>query len=260
MPCAAYLFDVEHIFFDGTAWHRWVHQQARSLGSPVGYEAFCRSWRRSWLPRVYGGLIEYWEALEAFLREQQLTECQVQELLTVALSRQKQAMQNSRPLPGIQNCLSSLRQQGSRIAVICNSIHTSETMLQRLNQIGIRVPLDACLTSRTAGRELPDAAALAQLLDQLGVAAADTVYVSTSEERLAIAARAGLRTVRIDLPARPEAEDGPMVAEPRAPRYASHSSDFVVPRIEELPAIVERSPRGPGNSDPALARAAGARC
>jgi FMN phosphatase YigB (HAD superfamily) len=241
MPYAAYLFDVEHIFFDGTAWHRWVHQQARSLGSRVSYESFCHDWRRKWLPQVYGGGVEYWEALESFLRGQQLTECQVQELLIVARSRQRATIQNSRPLPGIQNCLVALRERGKKIAVICNSIQTGEALAQRLAQIGIRVPLDSCLTSRSAGRELPDGLAFSELVALLGVSACETAYVSTSPERLAIAAANGLRTVRIDAscgseePAGTSSPSTEMVREVPAPK-----ADFRVARIQDLLGIVER--------------------
>lgn len=241
MPCAAYLFDVEHIFFDGTAWHRWVHQQARSLGSRVSYESFCHDWRRKWLPQVYGGEVEYWNALENFLRGQQLTECQVQELLIVARSRQRATIQNSRPLPGIQNCLVALRERGKKIAVICNSIQTSEALAQRLAQIGIRVPLDSCLTSRSAGRELPDGTAFRELIAQLGIPAGETAYVSTSPERLAVAATYGLRTVRIDASACGDeaalscANGADVVCEVPAPK-----ADFRVARIQDLLGIVER--------------------
>ncbi len=241
MPYAAYLFDVEHIFFDGTAWHRWVHQQARSLGSRVSYESFCHDWRRKWLPQVYGGGVEYWDALESFLCGQQLTECQVQELLIAARSRQRATIQNSRPLPGIQNCLVALRERGKKIAVICNSIQTGEALAQRLAQIGIRVPLDSCLTSRSAGRELPDGLAFGELVALLGVQASETAYVSTSPERLAIAAAHGLRTVRIDASgctdeATPACSNGAEVLrEVPAPK-----ADFRVARIQDLLGIVER--------------------
>ncbi len=200
MAVSAFIFDVENIFFDGTYWHRWVHQQATSLGAVTGFSCFLGDWRENWLPRIYEGELEYWTALEEFLRGQTLTECQVLELVISARSRQREVIRNSRPLPGIQGCLNSLKRSGKKVAVICNSIHTSQDLTQRLTQIGIHVPLDICLTSRSAGRQLPDHRSLQDVISGLGVETSAAAYVSTSSERLEIARALGLRTVHIDTP------------------------------------------------------------
>lgn len=247
MSVAAYLFDIENIFFDGTCWHRWVHQQAVSLGSTASFPQFLGTWQRHWLPRIYQGELEYWPALEEFLRGQTLTECQVLELVISARSRQRDVIRNSRPLPGIQSCLNLLKRNGKKLGVICNSVHTSQELLQRLVQIGLHIPLDNCLTSRSAGRNLPDSAALLELVSGLGGAPEKTAYVSTSSERLAVARGLGMPTVQI---APPDSGCGePSEFPPREVRVARAAmplsfADFRVTDIRDLHSIVERdSPR-----------------
>lgn len=197
MSVTAILFDIENIFFDGTSWHRWVHQQAVSLGVTTPFASFLCEWQRSWLPRVYEGRVEYWPALEDFLRHQTLTECQVLELVISARSRQREVIRNSRPLPGIQQCLTNLKRSGRKIGVICNSVHPSSDLAHRLTQIGLHVPLDVCLTSRSAGRQLPDREALMDLIGQLGGSPAVVAYVSAAEDRLEIARALGMPTVQV---------------------------------------------------------------
>lgn|GEM_PF-1388714 len=238
MSISSILFDVENIFFDGTAWHRWVHQQACSLGVTLDYQSFLRGWQRDWLPHVYSGKQEYWNAMEGFLQGQLLNECQVLELVISARSRQREVIRNSRPLPGILSCLNSLKRNGKKLGVICNSVHTSQDFQVRLGELGIRVPFDVCLTSRSAGRQLPDPQSFEHVMRDLNSIPGATAYVTTSVERLEVAHCLGLKTVHLDPPGsgwnRHEAQSRRAGAVARPVPV----SDFRVTSIQEVFGIV----------------------
>ncbi len=238
MSISSMLFDVENIFFDGTAWHRWVHQQACSLGATVGYQSFLSNWQRDWLPNVYSGRQEYWTAMEDFLRGQSLNECQVLELVISARTRQREVIRNSRPLPGILSCLNSLKRNGTKLGVICNSVHTSQDFQVRLAELGIRIPFDVCLTSRSAGRQLPDPLAFEHVIRDLNVAAGATAYVTTSIERLDVARCLGLKTVHVETPNACVSKDSLLGPATTYQQSARPNADFRVTSIQEVFGIV----------------------
>jgi FMN phosphatase YigB (HAD superfamily) len=111
MPPSALLFDLENTFFDGTFWHRQLHQMVSRWGRPISFSDFKAAWQFNWLPQVYSGQMEYWQAMSAFLLDLGVEGCARIELLSAAKARLQSAQAGLRPYSGVAEALRELRDQ-----------------------------------------------------------------------------------------------------------------------------------------------------
>lgn len=194
MVPAALLFDLENTFFDGTIWHRQLHQMVSRWCVPIAFGEFKTIWQTQWLPRVYADKLEYWEAMRAFLSGLKVEGCIQAELLAAAKARLRSAQAGLRPYPGVASALSELQRAGCKLGILSNSIFQPSEVEGLLRRIGIQVGWDYCLTSRAAGHALPTAFALQLAARALGTASEGLTYVSRDPQRITLAAQCRLQT------------------------------------------------------------------
>jgi FMN phosphatase YigB (HAD superfamily) len=132
---------------------------------------------------------------------------------------------NLRPFSKVPETLIALRNGRQRLAVVSNSVHQSNELLQLFERIGINTEFDFCMTSRTAGRVLPDQMALKQVVSELGFCLEETAYLSTNLDRLVIAADTGLLPILLS--------DTPSTIAERMPGARGQT----IHRFCELPAL-----------------------
>lgn len=201
MPPAALLFDLENTFFDGTFWHRQLHQMVSRWCSPISFAQFKANWQQRWLPLVYSGQLEYWTALRGYFSELKIDGCAQAELLTAAQARLHSAQAGLRPFPGIPRALAELQMAGCRLGILSNSIFLPAEVESLLRRIGIQVRWDYCQTSRAAGHALPTAVAFQSAARALATPAESVTYVSRDPGRVALAAHCQLQTRLLSNPA-----------------------------------------------------------
>jgi FMN phosphatase YigB (HAD superfamily) len=194
MPPSALLFDLENTFFDGTFWHRQLHQMVSRWGRPISFSDFKAAWQFNWLPQVYSGQKEYWQAMSAFLLDLGVEGCARIELLSTAKARLQSAQAGLRPYSGVAETLRDLQQLGYKLGILSNSIMSPTETLNLLTRIGIAVNWDYCLTSRAAGQPLPTPFAFHSAARGLAVRLPETIYISRNRERIAAAAESGMQT------------------------------------------------------------------
>jgi FMN phosphatase YigB (HAD superfamily) len=194
MPPSALLFDLENTFFDGTFWHRQLHQMVIRWGRPVAFSDFKAAWQIDWLPKVYSGQVEYWQAMSAFLLDLGVEGCARIELLTAAKARLQSAQAGLRPYSGVAETLRQLQQHGYKLGILSNSIMSPAETLNLLRRIGITVNWDFCLTSRAAGQPLPTPFAFHSAARGLAVRLQETLYISRNCDRIAAASESGMQT------------------------------------------------------------------
>ena len=197
MAIAGILFDVEDIFFDGTFWHRYLHQTACRLGRQQQFDDLQADWQQEYLPKVYAGEWQYWDALASFFRSWGLNDCEVRELIAVSQTRLKQAQAGLRLFPLVSETLQTLKKRGLKVGVISNSIHEPAGFVEMLQKIGLKVDLDFVATSRGERRRMPDQAAFTGASTTFGIQPHQIVYVSVRTERLAEATHLGLPVIRV---------------------------------------------------------------
>lgn len=190
----ALLFDLENTFFDGTFWHRQLHQMVLRWGKPIGFGEFKRAWQCDWLPQVYSGQVEYWQALSSLLAQLGVSGCAKFELLAAAKARLQSAQAGLRPYAGVAESLRELQQSGYKLGILANSILLPQEVLALLSRIGIQVSWDYCQTSRAAGQSLPTPFAFHAAARALGTSPAKVTYLSRSPERASVALESGLGT------------------------------------------------------------------
>ncbi len=189
------LFDIDHVFFDGSYWHRLLHQMICRLGKREQFHAFRNQWQWEFLPKVYRGELKYWDALASFFCSMGLNESEARELLVTSQAKLKYAQDNLRAFPTVNETLQELRRRKIRLGIVTNSIHQSPALVGILADIKIGVPFDYVMTSRSAGRVLPDSAIFNEGLLGLILRDAEVGYVSARPDRLAIAAHCGLTPI-----------------------------------------------------------------
>lgn len=194
MPPAALLFDLENTFFDGTFWHRQLHQMVSRWCAPISFAQFKSNWQNRWLPQVYAGQLEYWSALRGLFSDLNIDGCVQAELLASAQARLRSAQACLRPFPGIPQALGELQRAGCRLGILSNSIFQPAEVEGLLRRIGIQVRWDYCQTSRAAGHALPTALALHAAAHALGLPSDSLTYVSRDPNRVALASHCRLQT------------------------------------------------------------------
>jgi FMN phosphatase YigB (HAD superfamily) len=210
MPPTAFLFDLENTFFDGTFWHRQLHQMVSRWCKPISFSQFKATWQNRWLPQVYASQLEYWAAWEGLFSELGIDHCVQSELLAAARARLRSAQAGIRPFPGIPQALTELQRAGCRLGILSNSIFQPVEIEALLRRIGIQAHWDYVQTSRAAGHALPTATAFQTASSALGMVARAVTYVSRDPGRVALASHCGLQTgllaspVSGQLPKRPE--------------------------------------------------------
>ncbi len=107
---------------------------------------------------------------------------------------QAHCMDSTKPYPGIPELLRELRSRGCRTAVISNK---ADAAVRELDARFFAGCFDGELGARDGVRLKPDREMADIVLAQLGVPAAEAVYVGDSEVDLALAANAGLDCVAV---------------------------------------------------------------
>ncbi len=197
MMINGFILDVEDVFFDGTFFHRTLHQMIRKCGCPEEFGSIQSIWQNQFLPRVYEAKIEYWDALASFFASMGLQKSLTRELITGAKTQLKKAQGNLRLYPDVEHALAALKNQGNTLAVLCNSIHDPDKMSDMLRRIGMRTKLDFILTSFAARRVMPDRDGFITVCQAMGVEPKSIAYVSTRETRLQIANDFGLQSIQL---------------------------------------------------------------
>ncbi|HMP79979.1 MAG TPA: HAD family hydrolase [Pirellulaceae bacterium] len=187
MSLRGIIFDIDNTFFDGSYWHRLLHQMISKLGLREQFQTFRDEWQTTYLPKVYQGELKYWDALASFFCYLGLSPVEARELLVSSQAKLKHAQANLRPFAQVSETLAELQRRQFRLAIVCNSIHQSHALLGMLADINIRFSFDSVLTSRSLGRVLPDREALLQAAREMLIAPQEAAYVSTRANRLQIA-------------------------------------------------------------------------
>ncbi|MEZ6095047.1 MAG: HAD family hydrolase [Pirellulaceae bacterium] len=192
------IFDVEDVFFDGTFFHRSLHQMIRRCGCKGEFREIQSCWQNKYLPQVYEGKLQYWDALASFFSSMGLARPQVTELIVSAQSRLKSAQDNLRLYPDVSEVISRIKKSGVALAIICNSIHAPETMCEMLQRINLRTNFDFVLTSYAAKRVMPDRNSFTAVCQAMGQEPSSVLYISTRSERLQMARECGLIPVQLN--------------------------------------------------------------
>ncbi len=189
----AVVFDMGDIFFDATLWRRSIAKHLRDAGLDVDYPTLCRVWEAK-LVDVYVGRREYWDVFRELLGELGLEGDGIER--TIAFGKQRATEIENRTLfDGVAQTLARLKERGLKLAVLSDTESPEARVRQRLAELDIERHFDAVVTSIDIGHAKPDPEAFAAVLDRLGVAAEETVFVGHDQDELTGASRHGLTTV-----------------------------------------------------------------
>jgi HAD superfamily hydrolase (TIGR01509 family) len=187
------VFDVDGTLVDS---ERHGHRVAFNMA----FEAFDLQYR--WDEEEYGELLRIiggQNRLHAYLRDQGMSEDERDELVPQLHKRKTEILSEFveegriEVRPGVSRLLAELAEAGTRLAVATTgSRGWVEGLLRQLLE---GVEFEAVVTGDEVENRKPDPEAFAEVLDRLGVTAADAVVVEDSAEGLDAAVAAGLACV-----------------------------------------------------------------
>jgi len=161
----------------------------------TNYRCLFRVWDRDYLGAVHRGEREFCEAFKAFLRSMGLSGGQIDEIEAACNARRREADQNPRPLPGVPATLAVLHGSGLSLAAVCNCVHTSNVLKQRLTRFSIGPFFEAVVTSIDLRSTMPDPECYRAALDQLHLEPSEVAFVGHDTAQLAGATAVGMKTV-----------------------------------------------------------------
>jgi FMN phosphatase YigB (HAD superfamily) len=189
------VFDACNVLYDATLWRHWVLKVLHQLGVQTSYRCLFRGWDRDFAGAVHRGEREFCEAFKAFLRSMGLSDGQIDEIEAACDARRREADQNPRPLPGVPATLAVLHRSGLSLAAVCNCVHTSEALKQRLTRFSIGAFFAAVVTSFDLHSAMPDPVCYRAAIEQLELEPCEVAFVGHDTARLAGAAALGMKTV-----------------------------------------------------------------
>lgn len=205
-PLVGLVLDCGGVLYDDTVWLRWLLKLLTRIGLHAQFAPFMRIWQREYLVRVKTGEVDYWQALQLFLRALGLTSGQTAEVLAAAKARRRELEASLLPLPGIISVLTRLRSQGVRLTVL-SSGHTGAAEVQRqLARAGLDGLFDLVLAEIDIVAASPHQSALEPVIALIDLPVRQLAYLGRDAQMLQLAGAAGLRTVAVNYDGDAEAD------------------------------------------------------
>lgn len=189
------MFGLADVLYDATVWRRWLLQLVSRLGVSAPYHSFFASWDGDYYDAVARGEREFGEAFQAFLSAAGLTRSQIDEVEAASQARRRAIESQTRPLPGVRATLGRLRQAGIKMAVLADSEHSAERLMQQLTRMGLGEAFMAVVSSFDLERTKPDPTCYRETLAAMGLDSADVAFVGHGAGELRGARDAGMTTV-----------------------------------------------------------------
>jgi FMN phosphatase YigB (HAD superfamily) len=188
-------FDLCGVLYDESYWRRWLLQLTSRMGLHTHYALFYRAWECEFQDAVCQGRIEYWQALQQFLRSVGLSRGQIDEVTAAGMGRWRAFEEQIRPFPHVVATLARLAERNVRMAICSARPLSREALLGKLRRLGL-IRWFSNVTASNASLDARSRRAFFQNeLGKQGVSAQHAAYVGCRREDLTAAANAGCFTV-----------------------------------------------------------------
>ena len=171
VACAGLLFDTGDVFFDETAWWRWMARQLSRVRPRWHYADLCRVWRNEYRSEVNCGCREYWNAVECLLQSVGLSAAQTDEMVRAGRPVQRRFGETTRLLPEVQATLQYLAHTGMPLGVLSHSPCSGQDAAERLHELGIGSCFQVVVSSADLGPAAMDGWGYADMAHALGAVA-----------------------------------------------------------------------------------------
>lgn len=200
-PIDAVVMEMSGVLYDDSYWPRWLWQRLAKLGLAASFETFWSVCEQEYLPDVYAGRRELWDALCAYFVEMGLSRGRIEEVRIAAEARRLQWQSGLRPFPGVAATLAKLAAgRPGRLAVLTNSCCSGDALGRRLGTLGLGEFFGPVIGSRDLGLALPASDAWLELERRLQIPRSRIAFVSRDGLTLRGAAGAGLVAIGMHQP------------------------------------------------------------
>ncbi|MFM2095898.1 MAG: (S)-2-haloacid dehalogenase [Planctomycetota bacterium] len=193
------VFSVGGVLYDDSIWNRWLLQQLTKLGLQTQYQAFFQVLENEYLPEVYCGQRDYWQALRAYLFSVGLSRGQVDEIEATTSGRRLRFEQEIRPMPGVRATLALLSTRGIPMAILCNAVDSAKELSGKLQSLGISQHFQQVVSSRDTGVAMPAPESYRSAVEALNIGPGKLLFVSNDQRELQGARAAGMISVAIQV-------------------------------------------------------------
>lgn len=206
IPLSAVVFDLSNVLYDATVWQRWLLQLLNRFGVHTHFDAFFCVFEHDYLPAVYRGERDFWDALRDFLIAVGISKGRLEEILAAAHGKHREWWDEVRPFPGVAATLAQLAARGIRLALLANSGAPATQLVERLKRLGIAQRFDVVLSSRDLKACKPDHQCYQAVIAALDLPSDVIGFVGHAPAELAGAALAGMVALALHHTAEVQAE------------------------------------------------------
>ena len=194
-PLAGMIFEMADVLYDTTVWRRWLWRLLPRLGIRADYHAFFAVWDREFLVEVQQGRRELVEAFHAFLAGHGLSWGQIDEIEAACRQRRETITRGTWPLPGVVATLAKLADEGLKLAVLADAVHTAKILEDHLVALGLGGRFAVVVSSVDLESTTPSPLGFETVLAGLELRPSQAAYVGRRARSLSGASAFGLRTI-----------------------------------------------------------------
>lgn len=198
-----WIFELNGVLYDGTAWRRWLLQLLSKRGLHTHYDVFFRHWDLEFASQIQTGKWTFQQAIEKMLSAAGMTPAHINEITPALRSKRKCLAKEQRPLPGVAQILKFLAASGYQLAVLDEVDCEQGNLGEKLARLNIGSYFDFIETSCDFRESTPYDDRFQKAVAAMHLSLDEVMFAGHDREQLVAANALGIPTVSI---ACPEAE------------------------------------------------------
>lgn len=197
-PLDGLIIEAGGVLFDDSCWQRWLLQLLSYMGMQTRFDAFYRVWEVEYLPSVWRGQWDYWDAFGDYLRSCGMPVGRCDEVVVAAKSRRLRMESNRRAFPGAAAALARLVTGGVRIIAAFNSAVPASELETKLDAVGLGGMLEKVFSSVDLGETIDSEGFVDAVITETGLNRAGLALCSNRPDSLCGARHQSLFTFAVD--------------------------------------------------------------
>lgn len=194
MGFKAVIFDEGDLLYDASFWRKQLHSKLAEMGYKQNFYDMVLAWEEK-LIEPYQGKKSYSQAFEEFISGLGFNQEQLKEIISFSDSLKEQVPSKRTLFPGEKETLQILKDKGVKLAILSDSESGEEFHRKTLEALEIGSFFEVIAYSCEIGFAKPEKEAYLFVVEKLGLAPEDIIFMSHDQEELDGAKEAGLTTV-----------------------------------------------------------------
>jgi phosphoglycolate phosphatase-like HAD superfamily hydrolase len=195
-----WIFELNGVLYDGTAWRRWLLQLLSKRGLHTHYDVFFRHWDLEFASQIQSGKSTFQQAIEKMLSAAGMTAAHINEITPALRSKRKCLAKEQRPLPGVAQILKFLAASGYQLAVLDEVDCEQGDLGEKLLRLNIASYFDFMETSGDGEECVLHNSRFQQAISAMHLSPDEVIFAGHDLQQLVTANALGIPTVSVACP------------------------------------------------------------